>query len=359
MSFSTPSMNPEVPSTATTHQCVMMPRINSPFNAYNLQQTALAGPLAAVPPKVFPSAHMPSPWNTAQYMEAVPSTQKATAWGSSLLPPVDIEVLAESSPTTQENTKISWTSAEQLADAIFPTDANNMGHSLEPLHHGLLNHKMEIEKLHNTAEPVHHGLLNHKLEIEKLHNTAERLSSILEKQQRCTSNHQMLHSAHEAKYASMKSTLKDTQESATASNILSKNNSTTLNKHAEIFETMKEHQKEQFAGLVNHRDTLRSLQETQTNLKVKAEKHDKSLQSMQRSLTEIQNTLQQQHMTPQRLEDLHQRAQSLERNIQAQNSQMNSLVSANNAINSNLECLQKQALSDRQVQFQVLAPRRK
>jgi chromosome segregation ATPase len=253
-----------------------------------------------------------------------------------------------------------------LADAIFPTDANNMGHSLEPLHHGLLNHKMEIEKLHNTAEPVHHGLLNHKIEIEKLYNTAERLSSILEKQQRCTSNQQMLHSAHEAKHAAMKSTLKDTQESATASNILSKNNSTTLNKHVEMFQTMKEQQKEQFAGLVNHRDTLRSLQETQTNLKVKAEKHDKSLlqheeslKSMQRSLTEIQNNLQQQHMTPQRLEDLHQRAQSLERNIQAQNSKMNSLVSANNAINSNLECLQKQALSDRQVQFQVLAPRRK
>jgi hypothetical protein len=64
-------------------------------------------------------------------------------------------------------------------------------------------------------------------------------------------------------------------------------------------------------------------------------------------------------MTSQRLEDLHQHAQSLERNIQVQNSKMNSLVSANNAINSNLECLQKQALSDRQVQFQVLGPRRK
>ena len=73
MSFSTPSMNSEVPTRTTTQQSMLMPRINSPFQAHNLQQaqqTALAGHLAAMPPKVFPSAHMPSPWNTTHYMQA-------------------------------------------------------------------------------------------------------------------------------------------------------------------------------------------------------------------------------------------------------------------------------------------------
>ena len=50
MSFSKPSMNSEVPTRTTTQQSVLMPRINSPFQAHNLQQaqqTALAGHLAA------------------------------------------------------------------------------------------------------------------------------------------------------------------------------------------------------------------------------------------------------------------------------------------------------------------------
>jgi chromosome segregation ATPase len=233
---------------------------------------------------------------------------------------VEIEVLAETSPTSKENTKVSWTSAEQLADAIFPTNADNMQQSLEPFHHGLLNHKMEIEMLCKTNE---------------------KLSSMLEKQQRCTSHHQTLHSAHEAKHAALRSAIKETQDSAIASDTLSKNNADTLNKHDEWFETMKQQQKEQYAGLVNHRDTLRSLQESHTNLNSKTAKHEESIQthsakhrefhhglldhknkieelrnttaSMQRSISEIQNSLHQQQITPQRLENLNERTQSLER----------------------------------------------
>jgi hypothetical protein len=214
-------MNPEVSSTATTQQQVLMPRINSPFSAYNLQQTQqTALPLSALPAKGFPSAHMPSPWNTAQYTQAAPMAQKATAWGTSALPPVEIEVLAETSPTSKENTKVSWTSAEQLADAIFPTNADDMQQSLEPFHHGLLNHKMEIETLYKTNE---------------------KLSRMVEKQQRCTSDHQTLHSAHEAKHAALRSTIKETQDSAIASDKLSKNNAATLDKHAEWMESVKQH----------------------------------------------------------------------------------------------------------------------
>jgi chromosome segregation ATPase len=324
---------------------------------------------------------MPSPWNTAQYTQAAPIAQKATAWG----------------------TKVSWTSAEQLADAIFPTNADDMQQSLEPFHHGLLNHKMEIETLYKTNE---------------------KLSRMVEKQQRCTSDHQTLHSANEAKHAALRSTIKETQDSAIASDTLSKNNVATLNKHAEWFETMKQQQKEQYAGLVNHRDTLRSLQESHTNLNTKTTKHEESMKkhsakhsefhhglldhknkieelrnttaSMQRSIKAIENRLHQQQITPQRLENLHERTQSLERNQQSfernqqsyehkqqlHASKINSLIdspsSANNAMDAKIAhvqaqassdksaihaiiaSLQAQANNDRHVQFQqVLAPRRK
>jgi hypothetical protein len=346
-------MNPEVPTRTTTQQSVLMPRINSPFQAHNFQahnlpahhlaahnlqpcQTALPAHLAGMPPKVFPSTHMQSPWNTAHYMQAAPITQTPTGWGTSALPPVDIEVLAEPSPATAENTKITWTSAEQLADAIFPTDAENIANSIEPMHHGLMNHKMEIEKLHVTAE---------------------KLESMLAKQQRCTSTHQMLHSAHEAKHASLKSDIKNTQESAAAVDTVTKNNSATLKQHADSLQEMKEQQKNHYAGLLNHRDTLRDLQDTQKTLKSKAERQEESLLSMQRSIADIKNNLQQSQITPQRLSNLHERTQMLEANMQTHSAKMNSLVSANNAINANLASLQAQACNDRQVQFQVLAPR--
>ena len=119
MSFSTPSMNPEISATTATQQYVNMPRINSPFNAYNMQQTAFISidkncPVGTAKVKAFSSTHMPSPWNTAQYMQSQHmqgqsqqhcSTQKPTTWGTSTLPPVDIEVLSTPEPVTQQNTK--------------------------------------------------------------------------------------------------------------------------------------------------------------------------------------------------------------------------------------------------------------
>ena len=168
-----------------------------------MQQTAFISidkncPVGTAKVKAFPSTHMPSPWNTAQYMESQHmqgqsqqhcSTQKPTTWGTSTLPPVDIEVLSTPEPVTQQNTKFAWTSAEQLADAIFPSNEEHIANLIEPLHHGLLNHKTEIENLHQGAlnqktdmknlhlgvrnqktdiNNLHLGVLNHKEEIEKL-----------------------------------------------------------------------------------------------------------------------------------------------------------------------------------------------
>ena len=419
MSFSTPSMNPEMQATTTTSQhYVNMPRINSPFNAYNLQQTAFANQVGCATPKTFPSMHMASPWNTAQYMQSqyaqsyhmqAPSheqmelnTQKPTAWGASTIPPVDIEVLATPDPVTQQNTKVAWTSAEQLADAIFPSNLDHVADSIKPLHEGLLDHKSSIEKLHHGAlnhkteiESLHHGVLNHNTEIENLHlgvlnhkteieslhmataskkndienlhvgvlnhrdeiqelwKSKKSLSSMINKQQQHTATHNMLHSAHEAKLASLKNTVTATKESASALESLTKNHASLLKTHTDTLNSVNKQQQEHCEGLINHRNTLRDVVSTQDKLKSKSLKQEQSLLSMQSKISDIENNMKKtspDESTPKRLVDLHERTRDLEAKV-------SSLVSSNNVINSHIEKLQAQSSSDKQVQM-VFAPRR-
>jgi predicted nucleic acid-binding Zn-ribbon protein len=433
-------MNPEMQATTTTSQhYVNMPRINSPFNAYNLQQTAFANQVGCATPKTFPSMHMASPWNTAQYMQSqyaqsyhmqAPSheqmelnTQKPTAWGASTIPPVDIEVLATPDPVTQQNTKVAWTSAEQLADAIFPSNLDHVADSIKPLHEGLLDHKSSIEKLHHGAlnhkteiESLHHGVLNHKTEIESLHHgvlnhnteienlhlgvlnhkteieslhmaTASKkndienlhvgvlnhrdeiqelwkskksLSSMINKQQQHTATHNMLHSAHEAKLASLKNTVTATKESASALESLTKNHASLLKTHTETLNSVNKQQQEHCEGLINHRNTLRDVVSTQDKLKSKSLKQEQSLLSMQSEISDIKNNIKRtspDESTPKRLVDLHERTRDLEAKVSSLVSSNNALVSSNNVINSHIEKLQAQSSSDKQVQM-VFAPRR-
>jgi hypothetical protein len=65
-------------------------------------------------------------------------------------------------------------------------------------------------------EPFHHGLLNHKMEIENLHKTAEELSNLIKKQNQFTVTHQVLYSAQDAKHKSLKNEVTVTQESTSA-----------------------------------------------------------------------------------------------------------------------------------------------
>ena len=405
-------MNPEMQATTTTSQhYVNMPRINSPFNAYNLQQTAFANQVGCATPKTFPSMHMASPWNTAQYMQSqyaqsyhmqAPSheqmelnTQKPTAWGASTIPPVDIEVLATPDPVTQQNTKVAWTSAEQLADAIFPSSLDHVADSIKPLHEGLLDHKSSIEKLHHGAlnhkteiESLHHGVLNHKTEIESLHmataskkndienlhvgvlnhrdeiqelwKSKKSLSSMINKQQQHTATHNMLHSAHEAKLASLKKTVTATKESASALESITKNHASLLKTHTETLNSVNKQQQEHCEGLINHRNTLRDVVSTQDKLKSKSLKQEQSLLSMQSKISDIENNMKKtspDESTPKRLVDLHERTRDLEAKVSSLVSSNNALVSSNNVINSHIEKLQAQSSSDKQVQM-VFAPRR-
>ncbi len=89
-----------------------------------------------------------------------------------------------SSTRKSENT---WTIAEELADAIFPSNYEKDATQATHVHHGLLNFKLEIERLRTAVEgikskllacihfDVHEGLLNHKIEIEGLQASIEDL----------------------------------------------------------------------------------------------------------------------------------------------------------------------------------------
>ena len=374
-----------------------------------MQQTAFISidkncPVGTAKVKAFPSTHMPSPWNTAQYMESQHmqgqsqqhcSTQKPTTWGTSTLPPVDIEVLSTPEPVTQQNTKFAWTSAEQLADAIFPNNTGHIANSIEPFHHALLNHKTEIENLHHGALKyqtdignLHHGALNHKTEIENLHqgvlnqkadmknlhvgvrnqktdinnlhlgvlnhkDEIEKLcvstSDMIKKQMQQMSTQQLLYSAHDAKFGALKKTVTATQESASALDSLTKNHSSLLKTHAETLNSVNKQQKEQYEGLINHRNTLRDVVSAKDKMKTKSSKQEQSLLSMQRDITEIKNNLRDE-TTANRLVDLNACTRDLEQKV-------SSLVSSNNVINSHISNLQAQASTDRPVQM-VMAPRR-
>jgi len=384
-------MNPEMDTMTTTKQHnLLLPRINTPFAAYNLPKTPHTA-FASPQPVMFPTSNMPSPWHTAQFLHAqqstqqmLPNTPQQTTWATSALPPVEIEV-RETAPDVPVNTKVSWTSAEQLADAIFPTQAENLTNAVEHYHHGLLNHKKEIENLYETsaqmsdiAKDHHDGLLNHKAEIEQLHKTTDSLSDTLKRQTNSLSTHQVLHSAYDTKHTNLKNTLKEMQDTSSKMYTLVENNNLQVQKHANSIEkfdaVLKEHAKSKETmteGFLNHRDSLRAMQSkltsnqqaietnsrelrnckdtmqevhsSQDRLRKKAEMQDKSILSLQESIDDIHMRLQKNDTTSLKITNLHERTSALEHSIQAQAKKMSSMVSAN----------------DTAVQFQVLGPRRK
>jgi hypothetical protein len=116
---------------------------------------------------------------------------KQTSWATSAMSPeVEMHIVSQSAEATENttnnstdkqkeaNTHTAWTSAEELANAIFPSNLEADATHASNVHVGLLNHKLEIERLKqsfaelNTSNGsleenhVHKGLLNHRQEIQ-------------------------------------------------------------------------------------------------------------------------------------------------------------------------------------------------
>lgn len=120
----------------------------------------------------------PAPWQGAAYAQAAYAqaayaqaawpgapawpAQQAAAWGpEAALPRVDMQVLSDAKPREagpekkDSEVRVAFTSAEDLADALFPMDRGERA---------LQQQQLEELKAHN--EMVHHALLDHKEAME-------------------------------------------------------------------------------------------------------------------------------------------------------------------------------------------------
>ena len=113
---------------------MFLPKITPPF-----AQTG-----SALTPNVFATAHVNSPWNPT----LTGNVANVSPWMTAQ--PIEIEVVPEQqaqAPCMQQEkpAKISWSSAEELADALFPSKAEQQ--QAQHVHEGLMNHKHMLLKL--------------------------------------------------------------------------------------------------------------------------------------------------------------------------------------------------------------------
>lgn len=155
-------------SSAQNSTKMLLPKMQSPFQIINAPyQVPAVGT-----PNVFATAHLRSPWNPAMTKPMSPAINKtmSSPWMQQSAA-IDIEVvpqaLSEVKDTAQDTSKISWTSAEQLADALFPESAKQQ--TTEQMHLGLLNHKKALEEISLKTQQLqervtkqHFGLMDHK-----------------------------------------------------------------------------------------------------------------------------------------------------------------------------------------------------
>ena len=75
--------------------------------------------------------------------------------------------------TQQDVVKVSYTSAEDLAEALFPTGSAATGN----VHEVLERHGDDIEDLTSHRELVHEALLDHRDQVQGLHKTVQQMRS--------------------------------------------------------------------------------------------------------------------------------------------------------------------------------------
>ena len=96
------------------------------------------------------------------------------AWPAAQMPAVDMMVLPceeAAQNSKQDVVKVSYTSAEDLADALFPTGKTS------DFHNELKSHKEDIQDLSNHRELVHEALLDHRDRVTSLLRDVGQLSN--------------------------------------------------------------------------------------------------------------------------------------------------------------------------------------
>ena len=240
------------------HAAMFLPKISPPF-----AQTG-----SALTPNVFATAHVNSPWNPT----LTGNGAKLSPWMTAQ--PIEIEVVPEQqaqAPSIQpeKSAKISWSSAEELADALFPSKAEQQ-----------------------QAQHVHEGLLNHKKVLQQLQSKTENLGSSLKEHVHTTATHMMAqerrHKQHAAHTENAIETLKDELKMQTHSNSalqeLQKANSRLQQQHEQLRQDFVQQQRAMETHsqtLSLHKDALLQHKNEMMNIKSTQKTHDSLMTTIQ------------------------------------------------------------------------------
>jgi hypothetical protein len=136
-----------------------------------MDKLGLVSSMALAPAAPVSMSLSPQQWPQAWTQLSAP----AQLWPQAQMPAVDMMVLP-CNDSAQESkadvVKVSYTSAEDLADALFPI--NNTVAS--EMHVQMLQHKNELEDLSSHRELVHEALLDHRDQVQGLKSTVTNLS---------------------------------------------------------------------------------------------------------------------------------------------------------------------------------------
>jgi hypothetical protein len=119
-------------------------------------------------------------WHQQTQQNAAQTFGQAYGAWPAAAPAVDMLVLpsgessaAQGVNTQQDVVKVSYTSAEDLAEALFPTGSAATGN----VHEVLERHGDDIEDLTSHRELVHEALLDHRDQVQGLHKTVQQMRS--------------------------------------------------------------------------------------------------------------------------------------------------------------------------------------
>jgi len=255
-----------------------------------------------------------NPWS-----EIIPSTAGLAS--------VDIQVLSESeqdaeknqnqkndladNSSSRKNASINWSSAEELAEALFPTQRDeNAMNALKEHAEALSNHKDEIEGAHYNIAQHAEALSNHKDEIEGAHyNIAQHAEAL--------SNHK--DEIEGARYDLKEHKKVFENHKLNIEKLRSKVNSNIALLHEVFLDHKNEIEKINTSSKVNA-----------TEMRKKILQHDDSLKKMKNEFEEIKLKMSiNSHDTQAKLKDLHLRARQLE-TIQTDKLQRQNLIQKRN-----------------------------
>ena len=200
------------------------------------------------------------------------AVRNAQQSSSNALPAVDMLVLPTSTALNEEPchdvVKVSYTTAEDLAESLFPTSAahkelssrvdehakylKDLSTHRDLVHDGLLDHKTQVRRLHKSMNMVDTGLIDHRVHIKKLNEHMSHADEGL-----------LDHRKHITK-------LNDHMSLADEGLLDHRYHIDKLNRHMSYADE----------GLLDHRNHLRSLRESMLSVEDGRQEHSKQIASL-------------------------------------------------------------------------------